>query len=139
MSGHEYKVGDRVEVVRRGDVDDGHVGEVVRVGSSKMLQVHLGVFLKERWFEPNDLKLLEPSAAPDEPDLVKSPPHYSLGTPDGIEAIDIIRAHMKAGGTWETANALKYILRFPFKGNATQDVAKAVEYLTIWTNEQVSA
>lgn len=73
------------------------------------------------------------------PDVVAHPPHYRDGTPPGIEVIDIIRAHMKAGGTWETANALKYILRHPLKDNPTQDIAKASQYLGMWTEEQEAA
>lgn len=73
------------------------------------------------------------------PDLVAHPAHYRDGVPAGVEVIDIIRAHMRAGGTWETANALKYILRHPLKNNPTQDIAKATQYLNMWTEQQKEA
>ena len=72
-------------------------------------------------------------------DPVAHPTHYTNGTPPGIEVIDIIRAHMAAGGTWETGNALKYILRHTLKDNPKQDIAKASQYLAMWTEEQEKA
>ena len=62
------------------------------------------------------------------PDMVNSPSHYQL---DGIEAIDIIKAVLtpEEYRGYLKGNALKYMLREPFKGNAKQDVAKAQWYL----------
>ena len=62
------------------------------------------------------------------PDMVNSPPQYQL---DGLEAIDIIKASLTADEYlgYLKGNALKYMLREPFKGNAKQDVAKAQWYL----------
>ena len=62
------------------------------------------------------------------PDMVNSPSHYQL---DGLEAIDIIKASLTADEYlgYLKGNALKYVLREPFKGNAKQDVAKAQWYL----------
>ena len=63
------------------------------------------------------------------PDMVNSPSHYQL---DGLEAIDIIKASLTADEYlgYLKGNALKYILREPFKGNSKQDVAKAQWYLS---------
>ena len=63
------------------------------------------------------------------PDMVNSPSHYQL---DGLEAIDIIKASLTADEYlgYLKGNALKYMLREPFKGNAKQDVAKAQWYLS---------
>ena len=62
------------------------------------------------------------------PDIVNSPSHYQL---DGLEAIDIIKASLTADEYlgYLKGNALKYMLREPFKGNSKQDVAKAQWYL----------
>ena len=63
------------------------------------------------------------------PDMVNSPSHYQL---DGLEAIDIIKASLTADEYlgYLKGNALKYMLREPFKGNSKQDVAKAQWYLS---------
>ena len=62
------------------------------------------------------------------PDMVNSPSHYQL---DGLVAIDIIKTSLTADEYlgYLKGNALKYMLREPFKGNAKQDVAKAQWYL----------
>ena len=62
------------------------------------------------------------------PDMVNSPSHYQL---DWLEAIDIIKASLTADEYlgYLKGNALKYMLREPFKGNSRQDVAKAQWYL----------
>ena len=59
------------------------------------------------------------------PDMVNSPSHYQL---DGLEAIDIIKASLTADEYlgYLKGNALKYMLREPFKGNSKQDVAKEI-------------
>ena len=62
------------------------------------------------------------------PDMVNSPSHYQL---DGLEAIDIIKASLTADEYlgYLKGNALKYMLREPFKGNGKQDVGKAQWHL----------
>ena len=62
------------------------------------------------------------------PDMVNSPSHYQL---DGMEAIDIIKAALtpEEYRGYLKGNALKYMLREPFKGNSKQDVAKAQWHL----------
>lgn len=143
MSEYEFKVGDRVRVVAddvRPQVN-GRCGVVLSVeppasGEDYPFEILLdGPPPAGGVFGPHEI---EPET-PDEPDMVEHPNHYSAGTPDGVEVIDILRAHEAAGGTWETMNALKYILRFPFKGNAAQDLAKAERYLGMWRDRQVSA
>ena len=62
------------------------------------------------------------------PDMVNSPSHYQL---DGVEAIDIIKAALtpEEYRGYLKGNALKYVLREPFKGNRKQDVNKAQWHL----------
>ena len=66
---------------------------------------------------------------PPEADLVNSPSHYQL---DGMEAIDIIKAILtpEEYRGYLKGNALKYIIREPYKGNPAQDVAKAEWHLS---------
>ena len=62
-------------------------------------------------------------------DMVNSPSHYQM---NGVEAIDIIKAALtpEEYRGYLKGNALKYMLREPFKGNPAQDVAKAKWYLS---------
>jgi hypothetical protein len=36
---------------------------------------------------------------------------------------------------WFAGNALKYIVRAPFKGQAVEDLKKAIHYLQMWLEE----
>lgn len=56
-------------------------------------------------------------------DPVNSPYHYTTH-PSGIECLDVTR-HMN----FNLGNAVKYIWRCGLKGNAIQDLEKAVFYL----------
>lgn len=56
-------------------------------------------------------------------DMVKHPPHYTMG---GIEVLDAIEA-WKLG--YHEGNIVKYIARAKYKGNELQDLQKAAEYL----------
>ena len=56
-------------------------------------------------------------------DLVNHPPHYTAH-PSGIEAIQVTR-HMN----FNLGNEMKYIWRADLKGNAVQDLQKAVFYI----------
>ena len=128
---NEVKAGDLVQIIDGSP--RGEVGVVNRRRSSGGVLVDL-ISGPSLWFGPEQLS---PAPVPDPgPDLVQHPNHYTAGVPEGIEVIDIIRAHMAAGGTWETGNALKYILRHTLKGNPAQDIAKAAQYLTMWTKQQ---
>jgi hypothetical protein len=61
-------------------------------------------------------------------DMVNEPPHYKVG---GIEAIDYIQAKLtdEEFSGYCKGNALKYISRATHKGNATEDLQKAIWYL----------
>lgn len=135
----DFKVGDRVRVIAPGSQMLGRSAVVVdpasRVGNTVGVYIEFDDIDYGGTYIPENLELVTTTA----PDVVSHPPHYTDGTPPGVEVIDIIRAHMKAGGTWETANALKYILRHPLKDNPKQDIAKASQYLSMWTKEQEAA
>lgn len=65
------------------------------------------------------------------PDVVNSPPHYTVG---GIETIDFIQAKLSpeefAG--YCRGNMLKYIARAGHKDDAGQDMRKALWYGERW-------
>jgi Protein of unknwon function (DUF3310) len=67
------------------------------------------------------------------PDLINHPPHYTSG---GIETIDFIEA--KELG-YNLGNAIKYIARAGKKGDALQDLQKAIWYLNREINNQGGA
>lgn len=56
-------------------------------------------------------------------DPVSKPSHY-CSHPSGIEAIEITQFE-----DFLTGNAIKYILRHRLKGNAIEDIKKAIWYL----------
>lgn len=67
--------------------------------------------------------IIEEKPEPIKVDLVNSPPHYQGNK---FEVIDIIDDF---GLSFNTGNAIKYILRADKKGNQKQDLQKALWYL----------
>jgi hypothetical protein len=67
--------------------------------------------------------IIEDIQEPVKVDLVNSPPHYQGNQ---FEVIDIIDDF---GLSFNTGNAIKYILRADKKGNQKQDLLKAIWYL----------
>lgn len=67
--------------------------------------------------------IIEDLPEPIKLDLVNSPPHYQGNK---FEVIDIIDDF---GLSFNTGNAIKYILRADKKGNKKQDLLKAIWYL----------
>jgi len=64
-----------------------------------------------------------------EPDLVNHPEHYTTG---GIETIDFILAKtypINGDEGYLVGNIIKYLTRYPHKGNPRQDLEKARFYL----------
>lgn len=63
------------------------------------------------------------------PDMVNHPPHYTQGS---VECIDAIRAALGDEGlvAFCRGNALKYLWRTGQKGDAVQDLEKAIWYIT---------
>lgn len=67
--------------------------------------------------------IMEGIPEPVKVDLVNSPPHYQGNK---FEVIDIIDDF---GLSFNTGNAIKYILRADKKGNQKQDLLKSIWYL----------
>lgn len=61
---------------------------------------------------------------------VSQPKHYSVH-PSGIEPINITKHESFLRG-----NAIKYIMRAPYKGTELQDIRKAIQYLE-WEAERL--
>ncbi|MCC3277509.1 DUF3310 domain-containing protein [Arthrobacter sp. zg-Y20] len=128
----EYKVGDPVRVVNVKDGRYGKSGTVVDIDESFVLPIMVSIGGIGTRYATEELELIDTPT----PDPVAHPPHYTEGVPAGVEVIDIIRAHEAAGGTWETLNAVKYILRHTLKDNPVQDIKKAIQYLSMWVERQ---
>ena len=62
-------------------------------------------------------------------DLVDHPPHYNHGK---YETIDVIEDW---GLDFHCGNAIKYISRHKYKGQAKKDIAKAIWYLQRYLEE----
>jgi hypothetical protein len=78
-------------------------------------------FIEKVW---DDMPIIiEDIPEPIKVDLVNSPPHYQGNR---FEVIDIIDDF---GLSFNTGNAIKYILRADKKGNQKQDLLKAIWYL----------
>lgn len=69
---------------------------------------------------PNDHFLTN---QPDQPEKVDHPPRYNTN-PSGVECIDVVE-HM----TFNAGNAIKYIWRHGEKGDAVEDLRKAIWYI----------
>lgn len=64
-------------------------------------------------------------------DMVNHPQHYI--SQNGLEVIDVIEeftSDLKGLQAVCTANAIKYILRWPHKGSSKQDLQKAQWYIS---------
>lgn len=66
-----------------------------------------------------------------EKDLVNHPSHYisANGTMEVIDVIEAFTSDLQGIEAFCTANAIKYILRWPYKENAIQDLEKAKWYI----------
>ena len=67
--------------------------------------------------------MTKPKKAKPKADMVNHPPHYT-SHPSGVECIQITE-HMG----FNLGNALKYIWRADLKGNAVEDLEKAIFYI----------
>ncbi|GAK31889.1 phage-related protein [Weissella oryzae SG25] len=65
----------------------------------------------------------------DHNDLVNHPSHYKKFNFEAIDVIDEVAPAFEPKLSFSIGNALKYILRAPFKGTTSQDLEKAVWYL----------
>jgi len=82
--------------------------------------------LEDRWDErEEDLETLVNYKL----DLVDHPPHYNHGK---YETIDVIEDW---GLDFHCGNAVKYISRHKYKGQAKKDIAKAIWYLQRYLEE----
>lgn len=67
------------------------------------------------------------------PNMVEHPPHYNQGN---MEAIDIIEA---VGLGYHLSNALKYLIRSPYKGHEEEDLKKAIWYIQRHIDRNINA
>ena len=69
-------------------------------------------------------------------DLVNAPPHYkSKGVVSlGVEVIDVLMAVYK--DNYALGNAVKYLLRAPYKGTMNEDLKKCVWYINYYLSQQ---
>lgn len=76
-------------------------------------------------FESNDRAVYPEKYSPD---MVNSPPHYSAGSIECIDAIEEVVKHLEGMEAMCTGNAIKYLWRWKHK-NGTEDLKKAVWYI----------
>ena len=81
--------------------------------------------------EKNNVEVMtKPKKAKPKADMVNHPPHYT-SHPSGVECIQITE-HMG----FNLGNALKYIWRADLKGNAVEDLEKAIFYINRELNKR---
>lgn len=81
----------------------------------------------EQHFKMTSEPIIEYTAT--QPDPVNHPSHYKQGKQEVIEIIEEVTPNYPVGVGYHVGNAIKYILRAPFKGRMKQDLEKAVWYL----------
>lgn len=64
-------------------------------------------------------------------DAVNHPAHYNT---HGVEVIDIIES--RYADNYHLANAVKYLLRAPYKGAMIEDIRKCQWYINRWLERQ---
>lgn len=63
-------------------------------------------------------------------DMVNHPAHYTIGNMETIDIIkEIVAKIPDSFQAYLVSNVVKYICRFPHKGNPTQDIEKSLWYL----------
>jgi hypothetical protein len=67
-------------------------------------------------------------ATPITEDMVNHPPHYTQGKYECIDVIEDVVKELKGMDAVDTANAFKYMWRWPNK-NGSKDVKKAIWYM----------
>ena len=134
----KYKVGDKVRVVDNFSGHDFLLGEIV------VLEVGCGTDWlaskeKESWYVCEvDIESISDEGIKEASSMdynnVSKPAHYNHG--DGIECIDYIKQVLGKEGfiAYCRGNLIKYNHRAMYKGNPTEDLAKAEQYLK-WVNE----
>lgn len=131
----ELKVGDKVRVRVPDDSDEVPHGMRVFPGDT-----FLGVIARES-DGLGDLKISRPTgdcwALPEWCELVElkdavnHPAHYNT---HGVEVIDIIES--RYADNYHLANAVKYLLRAPYKGAMIEDIRKCQWYINRWLERQ---
>lgn len=115
----DFKVGDRVRVVRREDYSHGKEGVVVGINEFWVMPILVAFGAEDVRYGSDELELIDTPA----PDIVAHPPHY-VSHPSGIECIQITE-HMG----FNLGNAVKYIWRCDLKQDAIEDLKKARWYI----------
>src|ERR1700693_922232 len=131
-SAREFKVGDTVRLIDEKGLAAkiGALAEILKIEDRYLNLVWLDKRLSNGQmngsYYPANFELAELNSVPVKTEsAVDHPSHYNQGK---FEVIDIIEGFGLAKD-FHLANAVKYILRCPFKGNLTQDLEKAIWYI----------
>jgi len=84
------------------------------------------------------LEDLKKAISLEDTEQVNHPEHYNHGSLEVIKIIEdqLTNAPIDAYEGFCVANALKYVLRAPYKGKPEEDVDKAIWYLEAWKSHQ---
>lgn len=152
----KFKSGDRVQVVGcrgvRQERFTGYFGKVMYINDLGKYSVLLDVG-PQLPFPQESLKLVEETPVPKEQiiplkkskkahdlinqtsknikknDTVNSPSHYNQTKIEAIDIIEDVTAGYQSNVKYHIGNAIKYLIRAPFKNNTVEDLKKAVWYI----------
>lgn len=65
----------------------------------------------------------------DDADMVNHPNHYNYKSVECKDIIDVMCEGLEGSEAYEIGAAIKYLYRYPKKGNAIQDLKKAITYI----------
>ena len=142
----KFKVGDKVKIKENGeegtviitDIDPSYDEDYNVLVSTDLDLVPLGLTYDEYhrdvyWcmkeldlFDDEDLELVFRSS---DDDVVNNPSHYTQGSIETIDSIDVITEAYEGRLSYYVGACVKYIARANFKGSMLEDLKKAQWYL----------
>ncbi|WP_244881332.1 DUF3310 domain-containing protein [Brochothrix thermosphacta] len=136
---YPFKVGDKVEITGKFNME----GVIAHIWN-KDIAIDCG-YIKVTC-PPTCLKLVEETPVPKEQiipltnpkktynlikqtDTVNSPSHYNQTKIEAIDIIEDVTAGYQSNVKYHIGNAIKYLIRAPFKNNTVEDLKKSVWYI----------
>ncbi|WP_413485986.1 DUF3310 domain-containing protein [Brochothrix thermosphacta] len=152
---YDFKLGDKVEITgktfREHGGNFGVKGVITGFWSDGNIIFHCDRF--DAIYPPTSFKLIEETPVPKEQiiplkkskkahdlinqtsnittqtDTVNSPSHYNQTKIEAIDIIEDVTAGYQSNVKYHIGNAIKYLIRAPFKNNTVEDLKKSVWYI----------
>lgn len=119
--------------MKKADAEKLEYGEAVYFADKEKhaLRKNVSIHLEQTTNEIEEFKqsAIDSLFMPTETDDVNNPSHYTQYTFEAIDVIDEVAPKYPIEVAMEIGNAIKYLLRAPFKGRLVQDLNKANWYI----------